>query len=276
MTTTQLREQVNATIIQALEKQMVPWRSDHGFPKNVLSRRRFGGIEAVSLMLAGQRQGFTSCWWGTRQEWELLGGRVKEGPATEIVVPNSTLDELHPLTLYNLCQVDGDFPVSRRQRPTVNYALVERVIANTRADIRFTDEKIAEYHFPGIDPDGDGDYVRICRREHFERGPGGWPSFYHTLSHELSHFSEVRLDWHGPQDVQELRAEMASDFFATEFLIPNYPYQCRRNLHHYLAVWTNEMRREPRTIFKVARDAAQAVDFILGFTFAVEPRHRAD
>jgi len=274
MTTTQLQEQVNETIIKSLEQGGVPWRSDHGFPRNILSRRRFGGIEAILLMLAGQRQRFTSCWWGTRQEWDTLGGKVKDGQGTEIVVGNGQC--FKTATVWNLNQIDGDFPVSRRISPRVDYALVERVIAGTKADIRFTDEKIAEYHFPGTDPNGDGDYVRICRREHFERGPGGWPSFYHTLSHELSHFSEVRLDWHGPQDVQELRAEMASDFFTTEFLIPNYPYQCRRNLHHYLAVWTNEMRREPSMIFKVARDAAQAVDFILGFTFKVEPRHRAD
>jgi len=77
MKTKKLREQVNETIIQALGQQMVPWRSDHGFPKNVLSRRRYGGIEPILLMLAGQRRGFTSCWWGTRQEWDTL-------PATEM------------------------------------------------------------------------------------------------------------------------------------------------------------------------------------------------
>jgi hypothetical protein len=43
-------------------------------------------VEAVLLMLAGQRRGFTSCFWWTRQEWEALGGTVKEGPGTAIVV----------------------------------------------------------------------------------------------------------------------------------------------------------------------------------------------
>jgi N-terminal domain of anti-restriction factor ArdC len=63
-----LRQQVNDTIIQALGQGKVPWRSDHGFPKNVLSRRRYGGIEAICLMLAG----CPSPYWGTRSS----GGRT--------------------------------------------------------------------------------------------------------------------------------------------------------------------------------------------------------
>jgi antirestriction protein ArdC len=172
MTTTgELRQQVNEAIIQALGQGGVPWRSDHGFPKNVLSRRRYGGVEAVLLMLASQRQGFTSCFWGNRQEWEDLGGEVEDGPGTEIVV-RSHFGSLRPLTVYSLSQVSGDFPVSRSERPAADYALVERVIANTRADFRFTDEWVAEYHYPGTDPDGDGDYIRMCGREHFERADG--------------------------------------------------------------------------------------------------------
>ena len=270
--TRQLSEQVNDTIITALERQMVLGRSDHGFPRNVWSRRRYGGMEAILLMLACDRQGFTSCWWGTKSEWETLGGSISEGPGTEIVVGRGK--SLHALTVYNLCQISGDFPVSRNERHMVDYALVERIIAGTKADIRFTDEPVAEYYYP--QEDSDGDYIKMCRKERFERGPGGAPSYYHSLFHELAHMSEVPLDWYGPQDVRELRAEIAADFLCTELAIPNYPYRCRRNLHKHLAVWIKRMRRSPGMIFKVARDAAQAVDFILGCSALAEPRHRAE
>jgi antirestriction protein ArdC len=173
MTTHQLRRQVNEAIIQALEQGSVPWRSDHGFPRNVFSRRRYGGVEAVLLMLAGQRRGFASCIWGTRQEWEALDGTIKEGPGTDIVVGG---ESLHTLAVYNLCQICGDFPVSRTERPTVDYALVERVVANTEADIRYSDQMVAEYHVPK--PGKDSDYIVIARKQHFERSPGGAPRFY--------------------------------------------------------------------------------------------------
>lgn len=60
----------------------------------------------------------------------------------------------------------------------------------------------------------------------------------------------------------------------TELAIPDYPFWCRRNIYHHLEAWTGEMRRSPRTIFKVAAAAAKATDFILGFTLPVETRHR--
>jgi len=130
--TRQHREQVNEAIIEALESQMVLGRSDHGFPRNILSRRRYEGIEAVLLLLACQRRGFTSCWWGTRAEWDALDGTIREGTGTEIVGGRRNLFEsLHPSIVYNLCQISGDFPVSRNERPTFDYALVERVITNT-------------------------------------------------------------------------------------------------------------------------------------------------
>jgi antirestriction protein ArdC len=279
MTSTgQLRQRVNETVIQALGQGGVPWRSDHGFPRNVWSRRRYGGVEAILLMLASQRQAFTSCFWATRQEWEALGGDVEDGPGTEIVV-RSLFGCLYPSTVYNLCQISGDFPVSRSYRPTVDYALVDRVIANTRAAVRFTDEWVAEYHYPGTDPDGDGDYIRMCRKEHFERGPGGVSAFYLALFHELAgHWTEggARCGWWGTSEVCELRAEVVSDFLTTELAIPGCPYPCRRNVHNHLDAWVNEMRQNPRAVFKVAASAARAVDYVLGFTARVEPRHQAD
>jgi antirestriction protein ArdC len=277
-TTRQLRHQVNEAVIQALEQGVVPWRSDHGFPRNAFSRRRYGGIEAVSLMLACQRQGFTSGFWATRDEWEALGGKVEGGPGTQVVVRTGRLFEsLRPLTVYNLCQVAGDFPVSRKERPAVDYALADRIVAGTRADIRFTDKRVAEYHFPGTDPDGDGDYIKLCRKEQFERGLGGVNGFYLALFHELAHWTEpgARVGFWGTTAVNELRAEMASDFLTTELAIPGCPYACRSNVHKYRDAWVKEMRCSPRTIFKVAASAAQAVDYVLGFTAGVEPRHRS-
>jgi antirestriction protein ArdC len=220
------------------------------------------------LMLACQRQGFTSGFWGTRADWELLDGKIKDGPGTQVV--GSGGQQLD--TVWNLGQIGGDFPVSFNQRPPVDYALVDRIITGTKGAIRFTDEPLAEYHYP--QPGGGGDFILIWRKEHFERGPGGVPFFYNVLFHELAHFSEVRLGWYGPPEVKELRSEIAADFLTTELAIPSYPYQLRKNVHQHLGVWVKRMRDDPELIFKVARTAAEAVDYILGCTLPAEPPHR--
>jgi antirestriction protein ArdC len=158
----------------------------------------------------------------------------------------------------------------------VDYRYVEKIIANSRAAIRYTDEPVAEYHFPGTDPDGDGDYILMCRMEHFVRGPGGLNAYYHTVFHELGHWTEpgARVGFWGEPEVNELRAEMAADFMMTELGIPSSPYGTRKHHHNHIEAWTQRMREKPRMIFKVAHSAALAVDFVLGRTFPVEPRHR--
>jgi antirestriction protein ArdC len=267
-TTQQLQELVSETVIQVLKEEKVPWRSDHGFPRNILSRRRFGGLNSLLLMTAADRHGFPSCFWGTQPEWHLLGGKVTEGPGTQTVLHQPVPGEnLRPCTAFNLQQIDGDFPISRSEYPMVDYATVDRTIASTRADIRFTHEAVAECHWKG-------DFIKLCHKEHFERSVGGIGAYYHAAFHELSHWSEPRLKWFGTQVVEELRAEMVADFLTTELRIPNYPYLYRRNHQTYLGAWIEEMQRSPEMIFRVAEAAARAADFVLSFSGEVEPRHQ--
>jgi antirestriction protein ArdC len=225
-----VRKRVNETIISALKAGKVLGRSDYGFPRDILNRRRFGGIESILLML----DGFRSPYWGTLPEWELLGGKVKHCPGSQT---------LNNATLFNLDQISGDFPVSRHERRTVDYAWVEKVIAKTGADIRFTHDRIAEYHVKE-------DFILMCHKEHFVRGQGGIGAYYHTLFHELAHWSEGPLDWYAEVDKRgklqvdelEFRAEIVADFLTTELYVPSQPYFTRCNIHKHLDIWIGKMR----------------------------------
>jgi antirestriction protein ArdC len=206
----QIREQVNQTIIDALTSGTVPWRGEHGFPRNISSRRRFDGLNAILLLIAERRREFASPLWGRRAQWEALGGTIRDQAGTEVVLAK-------PDTVYNLSQVDGNFLVL--QGPMVGYAAADRIIASTRAEIQFTHDRIAEYYYPE-----DGDYIKVCHRKHFERGPGGLPGYYHMVFHELAHWSEHRCRWWTSRDaILELRAEIAVDFMTTELELPSCP-----------------------------------------------------
>jgi antirestriction protein ArdC len=193
-----------------------------------------------------------------------LGGSIKEHLRTDIVLAK-------PDTVYNLSQVDGNFPIL--QSPMLGYAAADRVIASTGADIHFTHDRIAEYHYFGWDADGDGDYIKVCHREHFERGPGGVPGYYHTVFPELAHWTELRCRWWTSRDaIRELRAEMAAGFLSTELELPACPYHAHRHFHSHIYPRAREMTRDPPMIFKVAVAAIQAVDYILSLSGMVEGR----
>src|SRR6516165_6135769 len=100
----QIRRQVNQTIIDALRSKTVPWRSEHGFPRNIWSRKRFGGLNAILLLIAERRRKFSSSLWGTRAQWEAVGGTIEDQAGTEIVLPKG-------YTVYNQSQANGNFLV---------------------------------------------------------------------------------------------------------------------------------------------------------------------
>ena len=64
-TQNEIRERITRTIIEALEKGgLAPWRQpwlndkNAGLPENVVSRRRYRGINPLLLQIAAMKHGF--------------------------------------------------------------------------------------------------------------------------------------------------------------------------------------------------------------------------
>ena len=84
----QLREQITAQVIAALESGDVPpwrrpWRlgANAGTPANVVSKRGYRGLNLLLLDMAATRHNLSSRWWGTFNQWRQLGGRVMSRPS---------------------------------------------------------------------------------------------------------------------------------------------------------------------------------------------------
>src|ERR1017187_4643736 len=87
-TTTELRQEITSRIIEALESGNLPpwrkpWRCDPnaGLPMNVVSKKRYSGINILLLESASMRHKFESKYWATYRQWSELGGQVKRRPA---------------------------------------------------------------------------------------------------------------------------------------------------------------------------------------------------
>ena len=78
-----LREEITARLHDALQKGCLPWRQpwvnhpNAGLPCNVISQRRYHGVNTVLLGLVANDAGYESKWWGTFKQWRKLGGSVK-------------------------------------------------------------------------------------------------------------------------------------------------------------------------------------------------------
>lgn len=276
-----------------------PWRNDPnaGSPANVISRRRYSGINPILLDLTAMARGYTSRWWATYAQWTSLGAQVRKRPSdvkpgqwgTTVVFWKpiqktkkdasgkekiDTFPLLRSYTVFNLDQVDGEAVDHLRCSATSNasplsadYEAAQKAINATGADIRFGGNR-AMYLRP-IGPTWPnhygGDYIMMPGITQF-LSPH---EFYSTCMHELVHWSEVRLNWTGSYAMGELIAEIGAAFACAELNIP-----CSDDMTNhaaYVADWIKELQDDERAVLKAASQATKAVNYILSFSRTPDP-----
>ena len=201
---------------------------------NIVSKKKYRGINPLLLEIAAMRHGLKGKWWATYNQWKELGGQVMKRPdnvpsgewGTAIIFckPLKITDEkedgdeektifmMRGYTVFNVDQVEGEHLDHLRVGHTVinanpvdTYEEADTVIAATEADIRYGGNQ-AFYNRAM-------DFIQVPLREQFTA-----PEYYETVLHELCHWSESRLDWNRKEEgyaMGELIAEMGSCFLAS-------------------------------------------------------------
>lgn len=294
----QIHQQITNRIIEALkEGKTLPWKMPWvghpcaGLPTNIVSSRRYSGINILLLQLHQLRLGLKSKFYGTFNQWKNLCAHVKPRPSDvppgqwgcQItffkVVKKLERNEhgqevevefplLRTYTVFSIDQVDaphldryrvGEFSVNP---DFCDFEPAEEAIAATGADIRLGGER-AFYRRPV--PNGDGDFICCPHKQRFPKEH----EFYAALLHELAHWSEGRLNWEGSYPEGELRAEMAAAFALAELGVPQS--QDLSNTQAYIASWLEAMANDSSYVFRAARQASKAVDYILNFSRTPAP-----
>ena len=284
----EIREQVTAKIVAALEKDLLPWRQmwsgNSGGPHhNALTGKPYRGVNILLLGLHAAEHGFHSNVWATFNQWRQMGCFVNRRPdavepgqwgATIAVYlpvtkkaedPEEDEEEtfwiLKKFTVFNANQVSGaaaeQFQVVEQpdtdRHPEPDYEPAEQLIAATGADIRHGGGR-AFYSVAG-------DFICLPPKSSFIGG-----AYYATALHELAHWSEVRVGWDRAKNgypVGELIAEMASCLLAAELGVPNS--EAIENHAAYVKNWLAAMREDSNFIFKASRQASKVCDFLLSF-----------
>tara|TARA_R110002095_G_scaffold149654_1_gene129335 strand:+ start:463 stop:1380 length:918 start_codon:yes stop_codon:yes gene_type:complete len=285
---TDLREDINNRLINAIEAGTLPWRKpwicdpNAGTPVNVDSQKRYRGINTWLVDLTAIEKGFQSRWWGTYKQWQERGCQVRKGEKGTRIVFYSFVSQkneseesneteegeaggycfLKQYTVFNAEQVDGDkidrWRVSANPGDYVqewdDEPLAEAVAQATGAEINVGGES-AYYDF-------NTDAVTIPEKSRFDAAA----DYYSVLFHELSHWTERRIGFTSEDlkkrvyAVGELFAEIAGCYVCNDLRIPNRIDDSAA----YLESWLERLKADKQLIFTISKWSNKAADFILG------------
>src|SRR5437762_1487584 len=82
-----IRESVNEKLIEAMSKNILPWRrpwsggGSGGRHRNFATNRAYSGVNPLLLEMHNLKHGLSSNQWATYRQWESIGCQVKKRPA---------------------------------------------------------------------------------------------------------------------------------------------------------------------------------------------------
>jgi antirestriction protein ArdC len=291
-TQAEIRQTITEKIVAALRSGTVPfWRrpwtqsENAGFPTDVVSGKKYQGINTWLTALAALEKGYDSKWWGTYQQWRSLGGQVRRGekgtqiilykPIRKITVNDEgeeavdTFPIMRTWTVFNVAQVDSDsldqYRATVRIAPDsrfVDCGPAEETIAATGADIRHGGSRAAYLPEP--------DYIQLPPKAAFGKPHEYYGVAGHELVHWTGHKSRLnrlnRLARFGDKSyaMEELVAELGSAFLLAELGIPQS--DDLSNVTAYLADWLKVLENDHYAVFTASSAASKAVEFITGFS----------
>jgi antirestriction protein ArdC len=277
-------------IIAELESGVKPWvrpwdpekAGGPQAPFNPVTGKRYHGINV--LILGMDMRAFTTGdpRWMTYQQAQEKKWQVRKAEKSTTIFfakpyeveddttedGKKTLRVLKHYAVFHASQVDG---IPAYASPTVEEAPWTRpeaadiILKNSGAVIRIGGDRA--FYSPATD------HIQLPP-EHAFRGP---PFLATTALHELGHWSgaasRLNRDLRGrfgsaAYAMEELRAELASAFVASELGIPtDIPQHAS-----YIADWIKPLKDDKREIFRAAADAQRIADMLLGFHPAYAPQ----
>ncbi|WP_031498067.1 ArdC family protein [Bryobacter aggregatus] len=284
------RKEVTDRIIEMLEHGTAPWQKpwEPGslqLPFNPTTDKGYRGGNAIHLMAVGTSKGFDDPRWLTYKQAAANGWQVRAGEKgtqiefwqfsedarkTQSTDKNpkfeaSTNEYQAPLrkvfTVFNASQIDGMEPYLPKTRSDWEIAESgDSILKNSGARISHDQNDRAFYS-------RSQDRIHLPPVLSFRTAA----DYYGTALHELAHWSGHPDRLNRPTlnesynfgDLnyakEELRAELTSVFLAAERGIPHNPEQHAA----YVQSWIKALSDDKNEIFRAAKDAHRAADYIL-------------
>lgn len=286
---TDIYETITNNIITELEKgQELPWRkpwSAENAVGNVGLPLRWNnipykGINTVILWMTASQHNYTSRFWLSFQQANELGGSIKKGEKSTMVVYTNKIDKeeenadgtktvkkipfLKSYRVFNANQIQ-DLPKEYYQVPQIEQkpmperiAELEEFFAATKVKITYGGDKAA-YSMAA-------DRIYMPPIEYFDSVLKFYSVQGHELVHSTRHPSRLNRDF-GQKKFgdagyakEEITAELGNLFLASHL---NYAPDSLDDHVSYIQGWLEALRNDKRLIFSAASHAQKAVDYLL-------------
>jgi antirestriction protein ArdC len=309
-TKTDVYQIVTDRIIAKLKEGVVPWRKtwkqdpdgrvvwhpaiNLAAPRNLVSNRRYSGINAVLTGMAG----YSSPYWMTFKQAREMGGAVRKGEkGTPIVYWRklSVKDKERPkkpdgsdrkrdvlliryFTVFNLEQTEGvrvpnrpepikpSLPEPEPKEPCEGFEEIpacESILANSpMVLLRIQHGGDRAFYSPGLD------YVQMPKPEQFVSPEAYYATLFHELAHATGNSERLNRDTltkvasfgDHSYSQEELVAELGAAFLCSEAGIDAAVLD---NSASYIQSWLRRLEDDPKFIVQAAARAQKAADYIL-------------
>jgi antirestriction protein ArdC len=293
-----LYSEITDKIIAELEAGRVPWvqpwgsssaKAPIGVPRNATTGRAYSGINILILWASVIESGFSSQNWLTFRQAAAVGGNVRKGERSTMVVyanrfipgderaraaktgetPGS-IAYLKRYFVFNVDQCDNlppeiagagaIAPLAGPPSLPGNGLIIpeaEALIAATKADFRIGGDRA--FYVPSAD------FIQVPPPDaYFE--PINWHrTALHELGHWTGHESRLRRDFSGSfgstsYAKEELVAEMTSAFVCASLgIVPTVRHA------DYIGSWLEVLHSDNRAVIRAASLASKAADYLLTF-----------
>jgi antirestriction protein ArdC len=281
-----IHRMVAERMIGALERGTVPWhkpwRAADGRATSMTSGQPYRGVNVFLLGLTAAEQGYASRYWGTYPQIAQLGGQVRKGERSTLVVfwkPIEVADRdphtgeatvrqipvLRHYRVFNAAQADhlpDRFHSAAGQNPEIiePQMVLDGYLARG-SDLRHLAGGRAAYQ-PATDT------IQLPLRSQFRSAEHYYATAFHEAAHSTGHQSRLNrpgiaaFDHFGSDKYarEELVAEMTSSILCAETGI-DHP-ELFDNSAAYIAGWLSALNHDHNLVVAAAAQAQRAGDLI--------------
>ena len=269
----EIRDAVTKSIVESIESgNTLPWRKpwtgdpNCGLPTRLSNKHFYRGINTPVLYCVGLTKNYASKWWGTYKQISELGGNVKQGEKSTLVVfysmvpitdkdtgEKKTIPLMRHFRVFNIDQTEGVKLDKFRVDPgfTVadpEWSRLDEIIDNKPVVITHSDVRRA-YYKSGTNE------IHMPNKSHFPVVA----DYYTTKLHEFCHWCVNELEIELEYGEEELVVELAASLLCGEL---NLPVGELENHENYIASWLKNLGKDPKFVFTITRHAYKVMDFV--------------